>query len=121
MAIDPEPFRQALLEERKRVASAIEHLHHENPGSLEDSSGELVSGPDQHLGDVATETFERELDAGLEENSEHVLHSIDAALARIEAGTYGTCERCGQPISEARLEAIPYATLCIDCQRRAER
>ncbi len=121
MAIDVERFRQTLVTERQRVTAAIENLHHENPGNLEESTGELVSGPDQHLGDVATETFDRQLDAGLEENAEHVLAAIDAALARIDAGTYGTCERCGNPISEERLEAIPYATLCIDCRRRAER
>ena len=121
MAIDVERVRQTLVTERERVTAAIEHLHHESPGSLEESLGELASGPDQHLGDVATETFDRELDAGLEENAEHVLAAIDAALARIDAGTYGTCERCGNPISEERLDAIPYATLCIDCQRRAER
>jgi RNA polymerase-binding transcription factor DksA len=56
-----------------------------------------------------------------EANSEHVLGSIDEALRRIETGTYGTCVRCGKPISEERLEAIPYATRCIDCQRFAER
>ena len=47
--------------------------------------------------------------------------AIDAALARIDAGTYGTCERCGRPIGQERLEAIPYATLCIDCKREVER
>ena len=122
MAVDTERFRQTLLEERARVVGAIEYLHEENPGSLEDETGELVSGSaDNHMGDTATETFDRELDQGLEENSEHVLAAIDAALARIEAGTFGTCERCGQPIAEARLEALPYATLCIDCKRRSER
>jgi RNA polymerase-binding transcription factor DksA len=50
-----------------------------------------------------------------------VLHSIDDALGRIAAGTFGTCARCGRPISVDRLEAIPYATRCIDCQRLAER
>jgi len=45
------------------------------------------------------------------------LHDVDRALAKIPAGTYGTCERCGQPIAEERLEAIPWAMLCIDCKR----
>ncbi len=122
MAVDTERFRQTLLEERARVVGAIEYLHEENPGSLEDETGELVSGSaDNHMGDTATETFDRELDQGLEENAEHVLAAIDAALARIDAGTFGTCERCGQPIAEERLEALPYATLCIDCKRRSER
>ena len=50
-----------------------------------------------------------------------MLESIEEALARIENGTYGTCERCGKQIAEERLEAIPYATRCIDCQRLVER
>ena len=49
-----------------------------------------------------------------------MLSAIESALARIEAGTYGTCTSCGRPIAEERLEARPYATLCIDCQRQQE-
>ena len=57
----------------------------------------------------------------LEENSNHVLSEIDAALGRIEEGDYGECRRCGNPIGEDRLEALPWATLCIDCKRKQER
>jgi RNA polymerase-binding protein DksA len=57
----------------------------------------------------------------LEENSAHVLAEIDAALARIDAGTYGICVRCGKPIGQERLEALPWATLCIDDKRKQER
>ena len=56
-----------------------------------------------------------------EENSEHVLAAIDAALKRIDEGTYGICTNCGRQIAEERLEALPWATLCIDCQRDRER
>ena len=113
-----EEFRGRLLEERQRVVDAIEYLHHENPGSLEDEE-EMPS--DNHLAETATLTLDREIDYSLEENSTGVLKAIDAALARIDEGTFGTCERCGQPIPEERLEALPYATLCIDCKRKAER
>ena len=122
MTLDTDRFRTLLLDERKRVVGAIDNLHRENPGSLEDETGELVAGgADNHLGDIATATFDRELEYGLEENSEHVLTAIDAALRRIDDGTYGTCSRCGKPIGEERLEARPWATLCIDDQRREER
>ena len=57
----------------------------------------------------------------LEDNSTHVLAAIDAALARIDDGTFGTCEVCGKPIDEERLEALPWATLCIDDKRKQER
>ena len=65
-------------------------------------------------------TYDRELDYSLEENSETVLREIDAALQRIEDGTYGVCEGCGKPIEEERLEAIPWTRLCIDDARKQE-
>ena len=120
MAIDTDRFRTALVEERQRVAAAIENLHAETPGSLTDDSGEETAYGN-HLGDTATVTYDRELGYTLEENSEHVLTDIDAALKRIEDGTYGVCSNCGTEIPEERLEARPWATLCIDCQRGQER
>lgn len=119
--IDTERFRTLLLEERARVTSAIENLQSETAGNLEDTSGEInASGVDNHMGDTATATLDREMDFTLEENSGTVLGEIDAALARIEDGTYGTCSVCGREIGEERLEARPWSTLCIDDARRAE-
>jgi RNA polymerase-binding protein DksA len=120
-AVDTARFRGILEQERQRVMDAINYLHEETPGSLEDETEEIIGNSDNHLGDTATATLDREIDYSLEENSEHVLRSIDGALQRIEAGTFGICESCGQPISEERLEAIPYATQCIDCRRKGER
>ncbi len=121
-AIDTARFRELLVEKRRAVASALDNLHRENPGSLEDETGELVSGSvDQHLADTATETLDREIDYTLEEHDERLLEAIDAALARIDDGTYGKCVNCGAQIPEERLEAMPWATLCIDCKRREER
>ena len=117
---DVDRFRQALLEERRRVQAAIENIHNDHPGSISDETGEDAVY-DNHLADTATETYDRELDYTLEENSEHVLAEIDAALRRIDEGTYGICSNCGKPIPEERLEALPWATLCIDCQRERER
>lgn len=120
-AVDTQRFKDMLLEERQRVADAIEYLHEETPGSLEDETEEIVGSSDNHLAETASATLDREIDYTLEGNAEQVLASIDGALARIEDGTYGICETCGQPISEERLEAIPYATQCIDCKRKGER
>jgi len=117
--VDTARFQTILLDERERVRATIDHLHEANSGSLEDETEEETY--DNHLADSATATLNREIDYTLEENSEHVLESIEEALARIENGTYGTCERCGKQIAEERLEAIPYATRCIDCQRLVER
>ena len=121
MTIDTERFRKALLDERTRVRDAIDYLHEETPGSLEDETEEILGSSDNHLGDAATGTLDREIDYTLEENSEQVLQQIEEALARIDDGTYGTCSRCGKEIAEERLEARPWATLCIDCQRERER
>ena len=119
-AIDTAHFKDLLLEERERVAAALQNLHDDHPGSISDETGDEAVY-DNHLADTATETYDRELDYTLEENSEHVLADIDAALKRIEDGAYGICSNCGKPISPERLEARPWATLCIDCQRERER
>jgi DnaK suppressor protein len=118
--IDTERFRTLLLEERQRVLDAIDNIHTENPGSLGDETDEPLF-QDNHLGDVATATFDREMASTLEDNSNHVLGEIDEALARIDAGTFGTCQACGGPIGEDRLEALPWATLCIEDKRKQER
>ena len=119
MAVDVDRFRELLVEERRRVLDAIEYLHKENPGSIEDETDDETT--DDHLAETATATLDREIDYTLEENSENVLSSIDGALARIEQGTYGICVTCGKPISQERLAAIPWATQCIDCKRLEER
>lgn len=119
--IETDRFRSKLLEERRRVLEAIDYLHEENPGSIEDETAEIVGSSDNHLAETATVTVDREIDYTLEDNSLHVLRAIDAALKRIDEGTYGTCERCGRPVEPDRLEMLPYATLCIEDKRREER
>jgi RNA polymerase-binding protein DksA len=121
MTNDVERFRTALLEERARVEKAIASLHANHPGSIDDEVEEISGSSDNHLGDTATATLDREIDYTLGENSEQVLTEIDAALRRIESGTYGTCARCGGQIAPERLEAYPWASLCIDDARKAER
>ena len=120
--IDTGEFKQRLLDERQRLRDAVDNLHteHAGGGSLEDETQELAIA-DNHPGDVATETFDRELDEGLEEGAERQLEQIDAALARIEDGSYGMCAADGKPIPVERLRAVPWATLCIDHQREQER
>jgi RNA polymerase-binding transcription factor len=119
--IDVESFKTRLLQERERTVKAIAYLHEENRGTTEDEQRELSGGLDNHLADMATHTYDRELDSTLEESEGQHLGHIDAALKRIETGSYGVCENCGRPIGLERLEAMPWATLCIDCKREAER
>jgi RNA polymerase-binding transcription factor len=121
MSIDTESFRATLLEERERVEKAIANLRDEHPGSLDEESEELSHTSDNHLAETATATLGREIDYTLGENSEEVLSQIDGALRRIDEGTYGTCASCGGEILSERLEAYPWASLCIGCKRQAER
>jgi DnaK suppressor protein len=119
MSLDLDQVRTDLEAERERLRAAIQSVNHDV--SLEEETGDLSIGADDHIADSATETFMRELDEGLEENAEHLLAEIDKALGRIEDGTYGTCGKCGRPIAEERLEAVPWATLCLDDKRAQER
>lgn len=113
-------FRTALLEERSRVENALRYLHEETDGSERDDAANELSTADNHLADRGSETFDRELDYTLEGNAETVIARINHALKRIDDGSYGTCERCGKPIPEERLEARPWATLCIEDQKRED-
>jgi DnaK suppressor protein len=113
--VNSERYRELLLEERRRVTDAIAYLQTENPGSMDEEI------PETGMADTATVTLDREVDYSLEENAAHVLREIDDALKRLDDGTFGTCRRCGKPIGEERLDAMPYVTLCIDCKRLEER
>jgi DnaK suppressor protein len=117
--LDLEHFRKRLLEERKRAQDALEYLQKDDQGLLDDEHEEIQS--DNHLADDATSTYDREIDSTLEDNEERMLDAIDAALKRIDDGTYGICTNRGEQIPVERLEARPWATLCIDCQRERER
>ena len=121
MTIDTEHFRTELLEHRERLLGTIKH-HDIGNSSLTEETGELMSSSaDNHLADTASETYERELDEGLEDDARAQLRQVDEALARIEAGTYGFCSVCGKEIPVERLEAVPWTTLCIEDARKLQR
>jgi DnaK suppressor protein len=108
--------RAELLKLRERILRAAAELTADELGE-----GEINSAAgDQHLADHATDLVDREVDQSLGENADNVILEIDEALWRIEDGTYGTCAVCGSVIPEERLEAVPYATLCLDDKRRQE-
>ncbi|MGH3128336.1 MAG: TraR/DksA family transcriptional regulator [Gaiellaceae bacterium] len=118
MTVDIEHFRVLLETERSRLEHARAAVHHD--GSLLEETGDLAIGPGDHIADSASDTYLRELDGGLEENAEHLLTEIQAALERMDEGTYGLCVTCGKPIAAERLEAVPYAARCIDDMRALE-
>ena len=120
MTIDAEHFRAELQQHRERLLGTIKH-HDIGNSSLTEETGELMSSSsDNHLADTASETYERELDEGLEDDAREQLRQVDEALARLDAGTYGICSVCGKEIPVERLEAVPWTTLCIDDARKLQ-
>jgi RNA polymerase-binding transcription factor DksA len=120
MSIDTSRFRGELEERRERLLATI--AHHDIGGStLDDDAGDFSPSVDNHLADMASETYYRELDEGLEGDARERLREVDEALARIETGGYGFCRVCGKEIPVERLEALPWTTLCIDDARKLAR
>jgi RNA polymerase-binding transcription factor DksA len=112
--LDLDKYRKLLEEERARALSEIEAIRGLDSSASESQELGELSDYDQHPADSATETFERERDLAIEDTAEVILRQTEAALKKIDEGTYGTCERCGKLISAARLEAIPYTPYCIE-------
>lgn len=120
MSIDTDRFRAALLKQKEQLEATIAN-HDIGGASLTEETGELSgSTADNHLADSASETYERELDEGLEEDATRQLREVEDGLARIEEGTYGTCTVCGKEIPEDRLEAVPWTKLCIEDARKQQ-
>ncbi|MGI8778501.1 MAG: TraR/DksA C4-type zinc finger protein [Acidimicrobiales bacterium] len=116
-----ETARSRLEAERTRLEGVRGGLDddHLSDQTEQDSLSEL-SSVDQHQADMGTETFEREKDLSILEAIESELADVEHALRRLDEGTYGTCEACGRPIDDDRLQALPAARLCRDDQARAE-
>ena len=112
-------FRQLLIEERAKVADEIKSIARDASKNPRDASGDL-SGYTVHMADMSADTYERELAMNIASSEQQVLYQIDDALKRVDEGTYGTCQQCNTPIALSRLKAVPYTSLCIDCQREKE-
>ena len=117
--MDPDQARDRLAEETTRLTEIRATFDGLNKESEAESLGELSSS-DQHMADIGTETFEREKDLSILEQVEAELADVDRALRRLDDGTYGTCEACGHPIGDDRLEAMPAARFCVSHQSEAE-
>ena len=109
-----------LEQERTRLQGIRDGLQREQDEGSSETGGELSSF-DQHPGDSGTETFEMEKNVSLLEQVEYELTEVDAAFQRLERGEYGTCQACGRPIGDARLEAMPATRFCVEDQAKAER
>ena len=110
-------LRNQLATEAAALRADIERAESDIASRLGDAVGD--AGDDQ--ADVGAKTFEREHELALTHNARELLAQNERAIARIDAGIYGTCESCGEPIGKARLQAFPRATLCVSCKQREER
>jgi DnaK suppressor protein len=109
--------RDQLAAEATELRLDIDRAESDIASRLGDAVGD--AGDDQ--ADVGAKTFEREHELALTHNARELLAQNERAIARIDAGTYGTCESCGEAIGKARLQAFPRATLCVTCKQREER
>jgi len=110
-------LRNELAAEVAALRADIDRAETDIASRLGDAVGD--AGDDQ--ADVGAKTFEREHELALTHNARELLAQNERAIARIETGTYGTCESCGEAIGKARLQAFPRATLCVSCKQREER
>jgi RNA polymerase-binding protein DksA len=109
-SIDPDTARAALLAQRRRLLDEL--------AETVQAPGQMTYGSQAAAG---TQVFEQQRDLALRERAQQHLEQVDAALERLDAGTFGSCVRCGRAIAPERLEALPWAAHCIDCQRDVDR
>ncbi|MFH1245715.1 MAG: TraR/DksA family transcriptional regulator [Candidatus Omnitrophota bacterium] len=115
-----ENFKKLLLKKREELISGMDHLTKDTLNkSQKDASGDL-SGYSFHMADQASDNYDREFSLNLATDTQKVLYSIDEALSRIKDKSYGHCLKCNNKITAKRLNAVPYATYCIDCQKTEE-
>ena len=85
------------------------------------SAGSGATGAGDDQADTGTKNITREHELALAANAREMLTQTERALVRLDAGTYGLCENCGNPIGKARMQAFPRATLCVECKQKQER
>ena len=112
--VDRDKATATLEEERERLVHQLAELGADEEGDL---TGDVDFG--DAFADAAAATAERTETLGIIDALKHQLDDVDAALAKIDAGSYGTCEKCGKDIGEARLEFRPASILCVDCKNGA--
>ena len=119
------PWTEAELKKvRQQLQSDIDGLTtdiNEAESAIAERLSDAVGDAGDDTADAGAKTFQREHELALTQNARELLAASRRALARIDDGTFGVCESCGQPIGKARLQAFPRATLCVTCKQREER
>jgi RNA polymerase-binding protein DksA len=113
-------FKKMLLEKRQLLVDDIKRMEEECCRSDARSGGGNLSQMPIHMADISSDNYEQEITLGLIEAEEREIREIDAALERIDEGSFGVCENCEKDIKAARLKAIPNARLCISCKQLEE-
>ena len=93
----------------------------EAESAIAERLGDAVGDAGDDQADAGAKTFQREHELALTQNARELLELSERALARMDDGSFGVCDSCGQPIGKARLQAFPRATLCVTCKQREER
>lgn len=107
-------YKKRLIEERDRLEAMVEDYEREREQArLTESSADRSSDPGN--AEAGSLKFEYEKELSIEQNLIDLKSKVESALLRIDAGGYGICERCGEAIPKARLDALPYSTLCVSC------
>ncbi len=117
---DREVFRDLLLELRRRFVQNVSQMQQEIRDGAGAAQGERSDMPLEHLADRGSDNYARDLMLGMIQDSEAEIIDIDRALEKLDEGTYGVCEGCGEDIPAARMKAIPFASLCLDCKQIEE-
>ena len=115
-----EYFNQKLSSMKNRILGDIEHLEGSALGNSHRDAGGDLSGYSLHMADHGTDNYDREFTFDLVDNERNILKEIDAALIRIDDGTYGVCEVSGEEIGFNRLDAIPYTRISINVAQAQE-
>ena len=112
-----------LAEVRERLEEELRGIHAQRTGITEavQETADTWGENDQESADVGSSTFEREKELSISDSLMDLEEKIARAIAKIDAGTYGLCEKCGKPIEKARIRALPYASLCLADKRAEER
>lgn len=113
-------YKKLLLEKRQDILDEINHIARENLKSQKEASGDL-SAYTLHMADMASDSYDREFSLNIASGEQEIIYEIDEALKRIQEGKYGRCLSCNKKIPARRLNALPYAKHCIQCQSKEEK
>jgi YteA family regulatory protein len=114
---DLQHFKELLQTQEREIEHTIELMKENKTGEQDKYSNNELSSYDNHPGDLGSELFLTELNLALRVHEEHLVKDIHDAISRIDKGTYGKCAFCGEDIGNERLEVIPYARVCIECEQ----